>query len=81
MSWHFLSTIDMPIIYLPTFLLIACYCILILSPFSNLRRLVHAMILKRPPREWIGTFRLVILFFLLFLHQLVLYFIGGNEVL
>ena len=30
----------------------------------NLRRLVHAMILKRPPHEWIGAFRL--LFFLSF---------------
>ena len=25
--------------------------------FRNLRRLVHAMILKRPPHEWIGAFR------------------------
>ena len=33
----------------------------VLFYFSNLRRLVHAMILKQPPREWIGTFRFVIL--------------------
>merc|ERR1711997_1428089 len=30
-----------------------------MAAFSNLRRLVHAMILKQPPREWIGTFRFV----------------------
>ena len=34
--------------------------------FSNLRRLVHAMILKQPPREWIGTFRFV---YILVLHK------------
>lgn len=28
-----------------------------MAAFPNLRRLVHAMILKRPPREWIGAFR------------------------
>jgi len=28
-----------------------------MAAFPNLRRLVHAMILKQPPREWIGTFR------------------------
>ena len=58
-------------IYLSTFLLIACYSFLILSPFSNLRRLVHAMILKRPPREWIGTFRLVIFIFSVILPHIV----------
>ena len=31
-----------------------CY---FLTFFRNLRRLVHAMILKRPPHEWIGAFR------------------------
>ena len=44
-------------LFLNLFLFIARYFILL--HFSNLRRLVHAMILKRPPREWIGTFRLV----------------------
>ena len=38
--------------------LISFYSFLLLH-FSNLRRLVHAMILKQPPREWIGTFRFV----------------------
>merc|ERR1711976_938349 len=28
-----------------------------MAAFPNLRRLVHAMILKRPPHEWIGAFR------------------------
>jgi len=28
-----------------------------MAAFPNLRRLVHAMILKQPPGEWIGTFR------------------------
>ena len=31
---------------------------------SNLRRLVHAMILKRPPGEWVGTYRFDITLFL-----------------
>ena len=29
---------------------------------SNLRRLVHAMILKRPPGEWLGSYRFNFLF-------------------
>jgi len=28
-----------------------------MAAFPNLRRLVHAMIMKQPPTEWIGTFR------------------------
>ena len=32
----------------------------------NLRRLVHAMILKRPPHEWIGAFRFLFCFLCIF---------------
>lgn len=51
-----------------TFLFPFCFIFLC----SNLRRLVHAMILKRPPGEWLGSYR----FNFLFQYLLILCFLA-----